>query len=467
MTVSAQQEKKLFAALKACWCLRNRLVLDRIESREEVKKLRRQGEEAKHLNRSDQYDAVKLYAKQNDAWAKLHSQVRQNVAVRVDEGYKRFFDALKEARPGVKPPRPKKLKHYRSLTYPQYGMAAHIKNGRLHLSNLGEFTVKSYRKIRGRKKTVTVKFAQGRWWCIVTAEMQVKDAVGQLRDDDSRPDVGLDPGLSHLLASSHGEFYDPPKVWHDDRSKLRTAQKKLSRQFLHREKAHAAAKAAGVFKGPLREFPLSNRLKRQIRVVGRLHTRIENVRDHHHKKNAAIIADRYRKVAVEEHGVQFMIRNKRLAKSASDRAIAKQKQLLKSKLGERYVATANRRRAGIGGNSQSCVCGASVPKELKDRVHSCPSCGLLADRDHVSANIVQSIAFGTVSDSLHRNGFRRAGSPTIDSGEVKASVRESSRSESVRATETSMKRRSLVNSVQGSTLGGEPTKEGKTRPASS
>ena len=132
----------------------------------------------------------------------------------------------------------------------------------------------------------------------------------------------------------------------------------------------------------LKEMPYPNRLKKQIRVVAKLHARV-NVRDYHHKKTASIIASGYR-AAVEEHGLQFMIRNRRQAKAASDRAIGNRKLLLQSKLGARCVKTSNRRP----GNSRSCVRGETVAKEPKDRVHVCPSCKLVADRDYVSANIV-------------------------------------------------------------------------------
>ena len=146
----------------------------------------------------------------------------------------------------------------------------------------------------------------------------------------------------------------------------------MSRKFEARKKAHeqavTKAKATGMKPPPLQEMPYSNRL---------------NVRDYHHKKTASIIASRYRG-AVEEHGLQFIIRNRRQAKAASDRAIGNRKLLLQSKLGARCVKTSNRRP----GNSRSCVRGETVAKEPKDRVHVCPSCKLVADRDYVSANIV-------------------------------------------------------------------------------
>ena len=40
------------------------------------------------------------------------------------------------------------------------------------------------------------------------------------------------------------------------------------------------------------------------------------------------------------------------------------------------------------GTSQTCVCGASVPKTLADRWHDCPACGLSAGRDVVSAQVI-------------------------------------------------------------------------------
>ncbi|MCL6478534.1 MAG: transposase [Peptococcaceae bacterium] len=41
-----------------------------------------------------------------------------------------------------------------------------------------------------------------------------------------------------------------------------------------------------------------------------------------------------------------------------------------------------------GGTSQTCVCGAHVPKDLSVRLHKCPECGLVADRDVVSAMVI-------------------------------------------------------------------------------
>ncbi|WP_460000742.1 zinc ribbon domain-containing protein [Paradesulfitobacterium aromaticivorans] len=40
------------------------------------------------------------------------------------------------------------------------------------------------------------------------------------------------------------------------------------------------------------------------------------------------------------------------------------------------------------GTSQTCLCGEKVPKDLSVRVHECPACGLVMDRDWVSAKLI-------------------------------------------------------------------------------
>src|SRR5664279_4197069 len=243
----------------ACWRLRNILVADRIENRAANKLLKQQRltEDLHYLSQSDQYTAIHKYVHRDTALSKVRSQVRQNVAVKVDEGDKRFFDGLKEGRANVHPSKFIERKKYRSITYPQYGPAAKIKNGKLHLSGLGEFRLFDYRKVKGKRKTVTVKFKQGRWHCIVTAEAQEKDVLDLIRPDDPRQDAGFDTGLTALLTDSEGNEYDPPRAWYDYRVRLRSAQKKMSRQFEAREKQYeilaAQAKAEGRRVSPLKD----------------------------------------------------------------------------------------------------------------------------------------------------------------------------------------------------------------------
>jgi transposase len=402
MDVPEAMSARFFGACDTlCDKVRNRLVDHLSEQRKANRKIKADGGKPTWPTKGALEKLVARWAKEDESLKGLHSHLLQNVVDRVLEGTKRWLEALKEGRTNVRPPTRKDARKYRSFTYKQYGNGCRIENHRVFLSGFGWTKLHDYRKLVGRPTTLTVKFTQGRWWCVVTCQVFEKDWYGETDiESDDRPDLGADPGLSSLLTTSDGRVFDPPKALKERLHALKKAQRVVARKFRVREALHAAAVAAKTEKRPLREVPYSNRLKAAIGDVARLHTKVERVREHHHKKLASRLADTVRRLAVEEHGVQFMIRNRRQARSASDRAIASMKHHLASAFGaERHVPTPNR-RDGIGGNSQTCVCGAAVPKDLSERTHRCPACGLVAPRDMVSANIVQMIAFDSVSEEL-------------------------------------------------------------------
>src|SRR5260370_4761473 len=58
-------------------------------------------------------------------------------------------------------------------------------------------------------------------------------------------------------------------------------------------------------------------------------------------------------------------------------------ELYKAESAGRKLIAVNPRRT-----SQMCVCGAPVRKRLSDREHVCTACGLIANRDHLSAQVI-------------------------------------------------------------------------------
>ena len=409
----------LHKALDLAWELRNGLARQRAENSQAIRAARQEGiAPPKRLSKRDQEIALAQLRRDEPKKAgKLHSLVVKDIADRIDEGWNRFWDARREGRPNVRPPRPVKRERYRSLTYPQYGNGVRIHKGRVELSMIGSFRLHDHRKILGRIRTVSLKWQHGRWWCIVTTQQQADQVYRAARPDAT--DVGGDPGLTAVMTWSDGRVLDPPRALDEALGDLRRAQRRLSRKFERQKKRQAKENAAARAEGrDAVKLPLSVRLRKQIRKVGKIHAKVVNTRDHWHKIGARRTEQRYARVAVEEHGANFMIRNRRLARSASDRALSKQKHALASALGPRLVMTPNR-RPGIGGNSQSCLCGAAVPKLLSDRTHNCPACGLVAPRDLVSANIVESLAFGTSKITTAPGRGRN------DVEEARASTRES------------------------------------------
>lgn len=157
--VSPSQSTGLHQTLTLAWELRNQQAVLLEENRQEAKAAKLRGEAPQYL---DALDLKKRVAgkRLDPKFSALHSQVRQDVSLRVSEGQQRWFEALKEGRHHVRPPGAICRKKFRSITYPQYGVTANIKGGRLHLSKLGDFKVIGWRRMRGAKKSITLKFKQ-------------------------------------------------------------------------------------------------------------------------------------------------------------------------------------------------------------------------------------------------------------------------------------------------------------------
>jgi hypothetical protein len=119
--------------------------------------------------------------------------------------------------------------------------------------------------------------------------------------------------------------------------------------------------------------------------------------------------DRARQIAREvvgEHGYQLVVEDTRLRDWARvwGRSLAAFSPGLLLSAIEREALAVAAVAGSVGGVvrastrttalSQRCLCGARVAKTLADRVHDCPACGLLADRDAMSAALGACVVLG-------------------------------------------------------------------------
>ena len=108
--------------------------------------------------------------------------------------------------------------------------------------------------------------------------------------------------------------------------------------------------------------------------------------NHLHQAAARLVHD-YDVIAVEKLNVKALARGV-LAKEVRDASWGKFVSMLRYKAecaGSRIVEVDPR------GTSQDCSgCGARVPKEFRERIHKCPQCGLVIDRD---LNAARNILF--------------------------------------------------------------------------
>jgi putative transposase len=303
------------------------------------------------------YDTIKMlpiWKAARPDLSRVHSQVLQNIHVRVDLAFKAFFRRVKAGEdPGY--PRFKQFGRYDSITYPQYGNGVRLEGNTLLLSKIGSVNVNLHRPVEGQIKTVTLRRSStGKWF----VSLSVIVSPQPLERDSSA--VGVDVGLESFATLSNGEKIANPRFFRSEEHELKKAQRKLSKA----------------------EKGTPERAKRR-KVVNRVHERIANRRSNfaHHQSRRLI--DRFGILAFEDLNAQGMLKNHCLAKSIADAAWNQFVQYTTSKAEE-----AGRRVVLIdpGNTSKRCSrCGQLVDKDLSVRVHSCPVCGLVIDRDENAA----------------------------------------------------------------------------------
>ncbi len=206
----------------------------------------------------------------------------------------------------------------------------------------------------------------------------------------SEKSVGLDMGITYLVADSDGGFVRNPKSFRASAKKLAFAQKQLTKC---RKGSHRRRKA-----------------KRQ---VARVHERIASQRkDKLHKVSRSYV-NGYQTIAVEDLKPANMVRNHSLALSISDASWGLLRFFLAYKAesaGREFVAVPPHY------TSQKCSrCKELVQKSLSVRTHVCPSCGYMADRDTNAAQNILRIGL----DETFAEGRRGAGSASESSVPLK------------------------------------------------
>jgi putative transposase len=345
------------------------------------------------------YDTQKLltvWKSEHPPLRMVHSQVLQNVQVRVDLAFQAFFRRVKEARlaraRGEEPdevgyPRFKGIGRYDSLCYPQYGNGARLDGNVLILSKVGSVKGKLHRELIGTPKTVCVRRgAGGKWYTTISCECE----SSPLPDEPKA--VGVDVGLLHFATLSNGETIANPRFFKREQKALATTQRRMEK----------------FAKGT------PERAKRRL-IVSRIHTRIANKRSNFAHQVSCQLVNTYGVIVFEKLAVIDMMANhtqvfgNKLNKNIADVAWSQLAQFTAYK-----AADAGRLFLQVDPRNTSKMCSccrALVPKDLGVRIHDCPHCGLKLDRDHNAAiNILalglQGVSAGSPDEAVEAPVFR-------------------------------------------------------------
>jgi len=287
-------------------------------------------------------------------YAEVHSQVLQDVVLRVDRAFQAFFSRIREGQtPGY--PRFRGRDRYNSFTYPQFGNGEAFDGGLLGLPKIGRIPIWLHRPLEGDPKAVTVsKEADGWYACFSCANVptQPLPPTGQ--------EAGIDLGIEAFATLSNGTRIFHTGWYRKVERALKTAQRRVSRRK----------------KG-------SNRRRKAVNLLAKAHQRVRRQRMDFHHKTALALVRANDAIYHEDLQTANMLKNHHLAKSIQDAGWSAFLSILSDK-----AACAGRSVVAVppAYTSQICSgCGVMVAKGLSVRWHSCPDCGASLHRDQNAA----------------------------------------------------------------------------------
>jgi len=296
-------------------------------------------------------------AKEHSNIANIHSKTRQYILVQLYSNL-RALGRLKKNGRKVGKLRFKKYGRFKTFVYNQTGfklIETDTRLKKLHLSKIGDIPIKLHRKIKGNIKQVyTKRTPSGRWFAIFSVETESESL------DKTGKAVGLDLNIENYLTDSNGERVEHPHHLLKLQKKLKREQRKLAKKE----------------KGSM------NKLKQRF-MVAKVHEEVTDKRlDFLHKLSRDYI-ENYDLIAVEDLSVKEMMESSYNAKNTADSSWSSFIQMLsyKAEGAGRTVVKVDPKNT-----SQICSrCDQYVYKPIWIREHSCPTCGLVMDRDHNAA----------------------------------------------------------------------------------
>ncbi|CAG8515207.1 9183_t:CDS:2 [Gigaspora margarita] len=297
----------------------------------------------------------------NPFLSQVFSQILQDIVRRVHKNFQAFFRRLKDATTKAGYPRFKQFGRYDSFTYPQHGFK--LEKSQVKLSNIGWVNVRKHRELPQQEqiKTCSILVKNGKYYACFSCEVEP-----QLLPKTNKK-VGVDMGLTSLLATSDGKLYQAPKTYRKSEKELAKAGRKVSRRVKK-----------------------SKRRKKSVRILAVKHEKVANQRkDLAHKLSRELVKN-YDLIAHEKLQVKNMVKNRHLAKSINDAGRNLFLTILTYKVeetGKRVVEVEPKN------TSQICnQCGEKRKEKLKlsQRVFKCSRCDYKDNRDiNAARNILK------------------------------------------------------------------------------
>jgi len=373
-----EQEKMQLSWLERCRLLYNHALAERRDHY----KITGHG-----LSYENQANMLPTYKEKHPEYLALHSQVLQNILMRLDKAFTNFFEGRSRY------PRFKRYGEYRTITYPQI-RPEDVSGHSVVLSKIGRVRMVKHRPVRGMPKTLTVIWEpSGEWYAGITVELKPHLPPERVRLPQ-RP-VGVDSGLTNYLYLSDGTHVDNPCFLNKHETRIRKAQRRLSRKRRVKKRVILRTgedKTVSVWS--------NNGLRGKVLLAKRWQKYTDIKNDWQWKRVNQLTA-KYDFIAYEDLPIRNMLKNHNLARAIQDASWAGFWSKIENKAAQ-ADSTTRTQKVNPKYTTQRCSqCGHRHQVALSERTYRCPNCGYVAPRDYNSSKII-------LADGLDANGLRTA-----------------------------------------------------------
>lgn len=286
--------------------------------------------------------------RKDPAFQWIACDIQRDPLRRLDRAFKAFF---RRCRACDKPGFPRFRSSHRYDSFTLGGNRPVVRERSIRIPNVGDIRMRGGRPIEGMVKTATIKRDGKRWMASVVCDLgPAPEKCAVLRP------VGIDVGLTSLATLSDGTIIENQRWTRKHERRIAEANRVLARK----------------------QRRSKNRLMAR-EVLRRAQQRAADARKNYlHHASKWLVAN-YDLIAHEDLKIANMAKGS-FGKSILDAAwgLLIWQLTYKAEKAGRWVVPVNPR-----GTSQTCSgCGERVSKELSQRTHDCPHCGLVLGRDH-------------------------------------------------------------------------------------
>ena len=271
-----RQRETLAAQLDLCRELYNAALQERIASYKTMRK------GVTWLEQQAQLPSIKEVRPE---FKSVHAHTLQAVLLRLNRSFQNFFRGVKKNEsPGF--PRFKGRNRFNSLVFTP--TAFQVQGHHVAISKVGNIKIKMHRRLPEKQGTLFLKQICGSWYACFSY------AVAPPVFPQSTREIGVDVGLDSFAVLSHETVIENPRWYRKAQAKLRQAQRRVARGK----------------KG-------SQRRRKAVAVLQKIHEHVANQRKDFQHKEAFKLVQRYGVIAVEDLTVKGLA-GSMLAKSVHD-----------------------------------------------------------------------------------------------------------------------------------------------------